>query len=115
MKIIKCPKSGNVMVVLTEKENVDEKILKANDVDASFEKHIPQFERENDKVRIYVDHVMEEDHYIEWLMVDYQDRQIIKEFKPFDKPEIIVDYQDNIEAYSYCNKHSLWKNKMKGE
>lgn len=114
MKIIKCNGTGNVMAVLTEIENADDKILKANDVDAAFEKHVPQFEDLSDKVRVYVNHVMEDDHYIEWIMVDYGNMQIIKEFKPGEVPELIVDKSDNMMAYSYCNKHSLWKNE-KGE
>ena len=107
MKIIKC-KSGNIMMVLKEVENVDEKILKSNDVDASFEKHVPQYTKRENEVEVYVNHVMEEDHYIEWIMIDYGVEQIIKHFKPGDDPRIIVDYQEGMKAYSYCNKHSLW-------
>ena len=108
MKIIKCNGTGNIMAVLTEKENIDEKIVKANDADAAFEKHVPQYEIENDKVSIFVNHVMEEDHYIEWILVDYGDSYFIKEFKPGDNPKLIVDYKVGMKAYSYCNKHSLW-------
>ena len=113
MKIIKCQGTGNIMAVLTEKENVDEKIVKANSVDAAFEKHVPQFKRNADKLVVSVNHVMEEDHYIEWIMVDYGAKQIIKHFKPGDVPSVEVEYQDGIKAYSYCNKHSLWENELK--
>jgi len=109
MKIVKCH-SGNIMMVLKEVENVDDKILKSNDVDAAFEKHVPQYERVEDKVEIFVNHVMEEDHYIEWILVDYGTEQIIKHFLPGDDPKIVVDYRDGMKAYSYCNKHSLWMN-----
>ena len=109
MKIVKCH-SGNIMMVLTEVENVDDKTLKSNDVDAAFEKHVPQYERKDDQVEIFVNHVMEEDHYIEWLLVDYGTEQIIKHFLPGDDPRMVVDYQDGMKAYSYCNKHSLWMN-----
>ena len=108
MKIIKCNGTGNIMAVLTEKENIDEKIVKANDADAAFEKHVPQFEVKEDKVIVSVNHVMEDDHYIEWIMVDYGDKQIIKEFKPEQEAKLKVEYQDGLKAYSYCNKHSLW-------
>ena len=40
LKIIKC-KSGNILGVLKEIENVDDKEIKANSVDASYEKHVP--------------------------------------------------------------------------
>lgn len=113
MKIIKCQGTGNIMAVLTEKENVDEKIVKANSVDAAFEKHVPQFERNGDKLVVSVNHVMEDDHYIEWIMVDYGDMQIIKSFNPGDEPKVEVDYKEGLKAYSYCNKHSLWENELK--
>ncbi|MBR2827625.1 MAG: heavy metal-binding domain-containing protein [Bacilli bacterium] len=112
MKIIKC-KSGNILGVLKEVENVDDKVIRANSVDASSEKHVPNFEITGDKVRVYVSHVMEEDHYIEWILVDYGKKQIIEHFMPGDTPSIIVPYSDRMRAYSYCNKHSLWMNELK--
>lgn len=113
MKIIKCNGTGNIMAILTEKESVDDRLIKANSVDASFEKHVPQFEIDGDKVTVVVNHVMEEDHYIEWIMVDYGDKQIIKEFKPGDEPKLEVECIKGMKAYSYCNKHSLWENELK--
>lgn len=107
MKVIKC-KSGNIMIVLKEVEDVSDKVIKANDVDASFEKHVPQFEMMDKNVKVFVNHVMEEDHYIEWLLVDYGNEQIIKHFVPGDDPSMIVEYHRGMKAYSYCNKHSLW-------
>ena len=109
MKIVKCH-SGNIMMVLKEVENIDDKILKSNDVDAAFEKHVPQYEKYEDKVEIFVNHVMEEDHYIEWILVDYGKEQIIKHFLPGDDPRLVVDFREGMKAYSYCNKHSLWMN-----
>ena len=53
---------------------------------------------------------MEEDHYIEWIMVDYDDEQIIKHFHPGDEAKIVVPFRKGMKAYSYCNKHSLWAN-----
>ncbi|MBQ6404796.1 MAG: hypothetical protein IJJ63_01960 [Bacilli bacterium] len=107
MKVIKC-KSGNIMLVLKEVEDVSDKVIKANDVDASFEKHVPQFEMMEKNVKVFVNHVMEDDHYIEWLLVDYGDEQIIKHFVPGSVPAMIVEYRSGMKAYSYCNKHSLW-------
>ena len=107
MKIIKC-KNGNIMMVLKEVEDVTDKMIYSNDVDASFEKHVPQMERYEDKVEVFVNHVMEDDHYIEWILVDYGKEQVIKHFLPGEDPRIVVDYQAGMKAYSYCNKHSLW-------
>ena len=114
MKIIKC-KNGNIMMVLKELEDVSEKEIKANVEDASFEKHIPQVEIYEDKVEVFVNHVMEEDHYIEWIMLDYGKEQILKHFKPGDDPRIVADYEEGMKAYSYCNKHSLWMKEIIGK
>lgn len=111
MKIVKC-KNGNISIVLKEVEDVTDKVIKSNSVDAAFEKHVPMYNIVGDKVEVFVNHVMEEDHYIEWIMVDYGDKQIIKEFKPGDEPKLEVEYQDGLKAYSYCNKHSLWEAKL---
>ncbi len=107
MKIVK--NNGSVLILLKGDNSFDK--LKCNDVDASFEKHVPQYEIKGEEVTVFVNHVMEEDHYIEWIMVDYQDEQILKHFQPGDEPKIVVPYREGMIAYSYCNKHSLWVNK----
>ena len=112
MRIIKCD-NGNIMMVLKEVENVSEREIKANSVDAVVEKHVPQLDINGDMVKVYVNHVMDEDHYIEWIMVDYGDKQLIKHFNPGDDPSIDVEYRAGIKAYSYCNKHSLWMGEVK--
>ena len=109
LKIVKC-KNGNISIVLKEVEDVSEKEIKCNSVDASFEKHVPQYNFINDEVEVFVNHVMEDDLYIEWIMVDYGDKEIFKVFKPGDEPKFEVEYQNGMKAYSYCNKHSLWVN-----
>ena len=105
MKIVR-EDNGNVLLVLKECVSVSQ--IKSNDVDASFEKHVPQMKKIDNSVEVFVNHVMEEDHYIEWILVDYGSRQIIEHFSPGDVPKIVVEYQDGMKAYSYCNKHSLW-------
>ena len=112
MKIIKC-KSGNILGVLKEVENVDDKVIKANNVDAAREKHVPNFEVVGEEIRVSISHVMEEEHYIEWILVDYGKKQIIEQFIPGDTPSILVPYQEEMKAYSYCNKHSLWMSEFK--
>ena len=109
MRIVKC-NSGNIMMVLKEVKDFTDKEIPCNSVDASFEKHVPQYEIKGDNVEIFVNHVMDEDHYIEWILVDYGDRQVVKHFNPGDEARVVVDYQEGMKAYSYCNKHSLWIN-----
>ena len=110
MKILK--NNNNVLLLLTENEKVEENLLKPNSVDASFEKHVPQYKIDGNTIEVFVNHVMDDDHYIEWILVDYGDRQIIKHFKPHDEAKMIVDYQEKMKLYSYCNKHSLWSNEV---
>ncbi len=110
MKVVKCD-NGNICLLLKEMEDVSNRVISANGVDASFEKHVPQMVKNEDTITVFVDHVMEEDHYIEWLAVDYGDQQIIKHFHPGEEPKMEVSYQEGMIAYSYCNKHSLWTNK----
>lgn len=107
MKIVKCH-NGNIMMLLKEMEYVGEREIQPNVVDASFEKHIPQYEIHGNLVEVFVNHVMDEDHYIEWILIDYGKRKEIYSFQPGDVPKVKVEYQKGMRAYSYCNKHSLW-------
>ena len=107
MKIVKW-KNGNICFLLKEVEDVSDHMIKENDVDAAFEKHVPQMLKNGNQVEVFVNHVMEEDHYIEWICVDYGREQILHHFHPGEEPKIVVSYQENMKAYSYCNKHSLW-------
>ena len=86
MKIVR-EDNGNVLLILKECVSVSQ--IKANDVDASFEKHVPQMKKIDNNVEVFVNHVMEEDHYIEWILVDYGSRQIIEHFSPGDVPKSI--------------------------
>lgn len=83
--------------------------VKANSVDAAFEKHVPTYEKVGDVMNIKVNHVMEEDHYIEWILVltEKEEKKLI--LKPNDTPEMTVPYEKGALIYAYCNKHGLWK------
>ena len=68
----KCNSCGAIVKVLEEchcpcdimccEEKMQE--IKANSVDASFEKHVPSYEISDGKIKVTVNHVMEEDHYL---------------------------------------------------
>lgn len=109
MKIVECSKTHNLLKVMKEVEEVSNYVV-PNSVEAAREKHIPECLVEGDSVFIKVNHVMEEDHYIEWILVDYGDMEITKYFKAGDEASITVDYKDNMKVYAYCNKHGLWVN-----
>ena len=86
------------------------KEVRANSVDASFEKHVPTYEKEGNNIHIKVNHVMEEEHYIEWILVkmEKENREVL--LQPGDTPE--MTYEKGALIYAYCNKHGLWKTEV---
>jgi len=89
------------------------KLLKAGEVDAANEKHVPVIEKTDDGVKVKVGsvaHPMEEKHYIEWIEI-IADGKAYREFlEPGAAPEatFCID-ADKITAREYCNLHGLWK------
>ncbi len=121
LKLKKCEKCGALVKVLQDCTCKDcgiicceepMKEIKTNSVDAAFEKHVPTYEKEGDNLHIKVNHVMDPDHYIEWILVktEKENREIL--LQPGDIPEIIVPYEKGALIYSYCNKHGLWKGEV---
>ena len=85
------------------------KAIVPNSVDAAIEKHVPVYEVKDGKIIARVNHVMEEEHYIEWILVVYDEKEIWTYFKTGDKPVVSAEYVPGSTIYAYCNKHSLWK------
>ena len=92
--------------------------LVPNTVDAAGEKHLPVVEREGNKVIIKVgsvEHPMTEEHYITFIYLATSNGGQRKSLKPSDKPYaefILADGEEALEAYAYCNLHSLWATKL---
>ena len=112
----RCKKCGNIVWSFNDTDitccgDAMEEI-KPNSVDASFEKHIPVYEINNDKININVPHVMEEKHYIKWILMVNDNEIQYKEFKYTDLPKVTFNYKENSIIYSYCNLHSLWMNNV---
>ncbi len=108
MKLIECKGSHNIYKVMKEVSDVSEKEIKANSVDAAVEKHVPQYKIEGDKVVVSVNHVMDDDHYIEWIMAEYSNSDTTRYFKPGETATFEVMYVPGMKLYAYCNKHGLW-------
>ena len=87
--------------------------LKPNDKEHSFERHMPEYIKEGDKVVIKVNHVMEDEHFIEWIKVIVDNSDVTTYLKPGEEAKIIVPYVEGMIIYSYCNIHGLWKAKVK--
>ena len=118
--IKKCLKCGAVVKVIEDCECSDcgvmccnEKMveLKANSVDASVEKHKPEYKIENDELVVTVNHVMESDHYIEWICLVTDNSEEYVYLKPGVNAEARFNNSKG-KIYSYCNKHGLWMTKI---
>lgn len=109
----KCLKCGKVVRIMKGRENVvccgEEMVtLVPNTEEASFEKHIPTYEISGEKITVKVNHVMEQEHYIEWILMITPEKECMKKFKPGDIAECQFKYVPGSKIYSYCNKHNLW-------
>lgn len=116
--IKKCAHCGEIVKVIKD-EGCDiiccgepMKTLVPNSVDAAVEKHVPMIEVQGDKVLVTVNHVMEDDHYIEWVSIENDKQSCTKYFKPGEKAETHFKNIPGSTIYAYCNKHGLWKKEI---
>ena len=87
--------------------------LVSNTEDASFEKHVPTYEVVGKYVVATVNHVMEEDHYIEYIALDSDTINAKKYFKPGEVAKAVFPYVKGSVLYAYCNKHGVWSAEVK--
>lgn len=117
--VYKCEICGNIVEVVHEGKGElvccgkPMKYMKAGEIDAAQEKHVPVVERTVDGFKVSVGsvaHPMEEKHYIEWIEI-IADGKAYREFlKPGDVPEAEFCIKaDQVTAREYCNIHGLWK------
>lgn len=121
MKIYRCSKCGRLFESLTDKVEKccgkSMELLTANSVDASQEKHLPVVEVVGNEVYIKVGstiHPMTEEHYIEKIMLETDNKIYSQQLTPKDKPEMHIKGFEGkiIAAYAYCNLHGLWKTEL---
>ena len=112
----KCAKCGTIVKGMSK--NVCEgmsccgevmQTLIPNSVDAAVEKHVPTYEVKDGKIFVTVNHVMEEDHYIEWIAICSEEKECITYLKPGMEAKAHCKYIPGSTIYAYCNKHGLWK------
>lgn len=87
-------------------------ILEPNSVEASIEKHIPVYEKVEDEIIVKVNHVMEKEHYIEWISIVKENKEITIKLYPEQNAEVRLPYMKGATIYAYCNKHGLWKSEV---
>ena len=121
LKFFKCKKCGQIVAII---KNSGAKLVCCNEemteiipssVDASKEKHVPVIDVIGDLVNVSVgsvNHPMLEEHYIEWILLRTNFGNQRKTLKPNDLPMAsfkLLDGEEVIEAYAYCNLHGLWR------
>ena len=84
-------------------------------VDASQEKHVPQYVVKDGRVEVSIGsvaHPMAEEHFIEWVALKTKKGNQRKALNPGEEPKVtfLIDKDDEVEAvFAYCNLHGLWK------
>ena len=84
-------------------------ILEPNSTDASFEKHVPTYDISGDEIIVKINHPMEKEHFIEWITLVKDNKEITIKLYPEQDAEAIFPYMPGATIYAYCNKHGLWK------
>lgn len=121
VKFYVCKKCGKIIAVLKGSpcptmccgEAMQEVI--ANTTDAAQEKHVPVYEVKGNIVEVNVgsiDHPMTEEHYIEWVLLQTKQGNQRKALKPNNAPKVsfaLVEGDEVVSVYAYCNLHGLWK------
>lgn len=121
MKFYKCEHCGNVAVKFVDagvplvccgQKMVE---LVPGSSDGAREKHVPVWSDEDGTVVVRVSmtaHPMVEGHYIAFIALETLNGFQIKHLEPEDEAEAefpLMDGDEVIAAYAYCNLHGLWK------
>ena len=116
IKFYKHKETNEIITNLSEKFSDKNYIeLKANDTDASTEKHVPVYEKNNNKLIVTVGsvmHPMEEKHYIMWIALVTENNLKIVKLNPGEEAKAVFENTNNATIYAYCNLHGLWMTKI---
>ena len=121
MKFYVCKHCGNIVTYLNNAgvpvvccgEKMSELI--PGTTDAAVEKHVPAVSVDGNVVTVKVgavEHPMLDVHYIQWIVLETNQGNYIKNLAPNQAPQasfILSDGEKAIAAYEYCNLHGLWK------
>ena len=83
--------------------------------DAAIEKHVPVISQQGNIVTVTVgsvEHPMIPEHFIEWISLETNKGNQRKLLKPNTAPKAqfaLLNGEEVVAAYAYCNLHSLWK------
>lgn len=116
--IRKCKTCGAMVKVLVNCNSEDcgikccgetMELQKPNTVECAVEKHLPTYEKVEDEIFVKVNHVMEKEHYIEWITLVKDNTEYTVKLYPEQNAEVRFKYIPGSTIYAYCNKHGLWK------
>ena len=120
MKFYYCKHCKNIITFVKEvNPNIvccNEKMVELvpGSVDAAHEKHIPVVDINENKVTVCigsVEHPMQVEHYIEWIILETTKGVYRKNLNPGEKPEatfVLEEGERVVSTYEYCNLHGLW-------
>lgn len=120
LRIKKCRNCGTAIDLLSSEDKglsftcCGELMLDAvaNTEEAAIEKHKPTFEKVEDEIVAKVNHVMEKEHYIEWMALVKENKKIMVTLYPEQDAEVRFPYISGSTLYAYCNKHGLWSTEV---
>ena len=116
--IKKCSKCGATVKVIEDCTcegcgikccNEEMQVMIPNSVDAAVEKHVPTYNIVDNQIVVKVNHVMEKEHFIEWLSLVADKTEYTIKLNPEQEAEAKFPYIKGATIYAYCNKHGLWK------
>ena len=121
MKFYRCEHCGNIVTFLHAAgvpvmccgQKMTE--LVPGTTDAALEKHVPAVEVKGGKVYVQVgavEHPMLPEHYIQWIALETNLGSQIRYLQPGQAPKaefLLVEGEELVAVYEYCNLHGLWK------
>lgn len=121
MKFYNCSACGTIVAAVEENCGPVHccgkamEVLEPNTVDAAVEKHVPVVSVEGNVATVTVSsvaHPMTAEHLIQWVALQTKSGNQRKELAAGAEPKVqfaLLEGDEVVAAYAYCNLHGLWK------
>ena len=123
-RFFKCSHCGNIIAMVEDKgvpvmccgEKMQEII--PNSTDGAKETHVPNVAQDENLVVVNVgldEHPMSVDHSIQWISIETREGNQRKTLAPGRAAWAefsLVEDDELIAVYAYCNRHGLWKKEI---